>query len=76
MFINPNKKSLDTNRTSNLNAYTNFANIFTHRKIQDKLNLTNNNNNENIHQIVNTDNHNFKYQKKEVKGEEKMKKII
>ena len=64
LFINPNKKSLDTNRTSNLNAYTNFANIFTHRKIQDKLNLTNNNNNENIHQIVNTDNHNFKYQKK------------
>ena len=64
LFVNPDKKFLDTNRTTDLNAYTNLANIFTHRKIQDKLNLTSNNNHENNHQIINTDNHNFKYQKK------------
>ena len=64
LFVNPNKKFLDANKTTDLNVYTNLANIFTQRKMQGKLNLTNNYNNENYHQIINTDNQNFKYQKK------------
>ena len=63
LFVNPNEHFFDMNKTTDLSNYTNFAKLFTQRKIKDKLNKMNNSEKENNIETNNSLNI-FKYTKK------------
>ena len=63
LFVNPNEHFFDMNKTTDLSNYTNFAKLFTKRKIKDKLNQMNNSEKENNIETNNSLNI-FKYTKK------------